>query len=144
MSSHQQVIHAPATVVYRLLLDIGGWRIWNRRVAFAEIDGSAQAGVRGVLYLRRLPWLPWSLHIDDVVAQKTLNICASCLGIHVHICFELEPQDNESRVLLRGSLHTDSLLGRLARSKMMPFWHGFLAAALAGVSYAAESASAAE
>ncbi len=144
MSSRQQLIHAPATVVYRLLLDVGGWRIWNRQVAFAEIDGDAQVDARGVLYLRRLSWLPWSLHIDEMIDQKALNICASCLSVHVHIRFDLESLDTPHQVLLRGSLHSDSLLGRLASSKMMPFWHGFLSAAFAGINYAAESVSAAE
>jgi len=144
MSSRQQFIHASASVVHRLLLDVGGWRIWNRQVAFAEIDGEAQAGARGVLYLRKLPWLPWSLHIDEALEPTILNICASCLGVHVHIRFELEPDDARGQVLLRGSLHSDSLLGRLASSKMMPFWHGFLSAAFEGIHYAAESVSAAE
>jgi hypothetical protein len=144
MSSRQQLIHAPASVVYRLLLDVGGWRIWNRRVAFAEIDGEAQVGARGVLYLRRLPWLPWSLHIDNAVDERRLNICASCLSVHVHIDFELAPDQTSGHVLLRGSLHSDSLLGRLASSKMTPFWHGFLSAAFVGIHYAAESVSATE
>lgn len=145
MASRQQLlIDAPATVVYRLLSDIGGWRIWNRRVAFAEIDGEAQVGVRGVLYLRRLPWLPWSLHLDEIVDESKLNICASCLGVHVHIRFDLTRDAQTGKVLLRGSLHSDSILGRLASSRLMPFWHGFLSAALAGLRYAAESVSAAE
>jgi|GEM_PF-3625501 len=144
MSSRQQHIHAPATVVYRLLTDIGGWRIWNRRVAFAEIDGDAQVGGRGVLYLRRLPWLPWSLHIEEMLDNQKFGVCANCLSVHVHVRFELEPDAASDQLLLRGSLHSDSLLGRLANSKLVPLWHGFLSAALAGISYAAESVSAAE
>ena len=143
MSSRQQRIHAPATVVYRLLSDVGGWRIWNRRVAFAELDGDAVVGGRGVLYLRSLPWLPWSLQIEAMTADQNLTICANCLSVHVHISFDVQPESS-GQVLLRGVLRSDSLLGRLASSKLIPLWHGFLAAALAGICYAAESVSAAE
>lgn len=144
MSSHQVRIHASAAVVYRLLSDVGGWRIWNRRVAFSELDGDVQIGGRGVLYLRSIPWLPWSLHIEALTAEQNLTICANCLSVHVHICFDVQSDPSSEYVLLRGVLRSDSLLGRLASSKLVPFWHGFLAGALAGVRYAAESVSAAE
>lgn len=145
MSSRQQRIDAPASVVYALISDIGGWRIWNRRVAFSEIDGDTQVGGRGVLYLRRLPWLPWSLHIEQLITNQNISICATCLSVHVHLSFELQSDSTmANQVLLLGRLHSDSLLGRLVSSRLLPLWHGFLSTALAGVCYAAESVSAAE
>lgn len=147
MSTRQQPIHASADVVFRLLTDIGGWRIWNRRVDFAEIDGDAREGVRGVLYLRRVPWLPWSLQIEQMIDLQKLTVRASCLSVHVHVCFELSSSKNDDlseQVVLTGTLHSDSLFGRLANSRLLPLWHGFLSTALAGVCYAAESVSAAQ
>lgn len=142
MSSRQQKINAPAAVVYRLLTDIGGWRIWNRRVAFSEIDGDAVVGGRGVLYLRSLAWLPWSLRIEEMQHNQKFDVCANCLSVHVHIRFEVQT-GAAGQVVLCGVLHSDGLFGRLASSKILPLWHGFLAAALSGIRYAAESVSAA-
>jgi hypothetical protein len=143
MSSRQQYIRAPADVVYQLLSDVGGWRIWNRRVAFSEWDGEMTVGGRGVLYLRSMPWLPWSLHVEQLSKNQQLLFCANCLSMHVHVKFELETDDT-GQVLLRGALFSNHVLGRMVTSKLLPFWRGFLSEALAGVCYAAESVSAAQ
>ncbi|MEC7118414.1 MAG: hypothetical protein VXW65_00720 [Pseudomonadota bacterium] len=139
MSVYQQEIQASATTIYQLLSDVGGWRIWNRRVAFSALDGDTQTGARGVLYLRRLAWLRWSLLIDEVIENQKISMHSQCLGVHVHFTFEIQADQRGERCLLVGRIRSESLLGRLTSSRLLPLWRGFLGNALQGVQYAAEA-----
>lgn len=133
-------IAAPPSLVFGLLQDVGGWRIWNRKIEFAALSADCQPDCTGMLYLRRLPLLRWHLRVFDVIENQRLWFKIHFFALHIDLCFELSSSDTGTQ--LRGSVQaTDRYAAWLGRPYVQ-LWQSVLSAALLGVGDAANEVAA--
>jgi hypothetical protein len=143
MSSRSMHIHAPVSVVHQLLMDVGGWRIWNRSIAFSAIDGDAKPQTHGLLYLRRLAWLQWQFLIIEQQPLSKLTLDCVCLGVHMHINHQMTALSADQTLLRIDISPQPHVLSRLFNIAVMRYWFDYQQHALKGIGYAAQQVYAA-
>ncbi len=163
-------IKADSRRVEELLCDVGGWRIWNRKIVFAELDSECQerffasennesdvgnttithtmnkSGLpKGIIVLRRLPFLTWKLTVQQYQPGKSLNVCIHKWGLRVSWYFEFTAikKNFQQAPVTRVIAGFESNLNFLAKPiSVLPFtqwWNSALKQCLTGLPYAAEN-----
>lgn len=91
------LLNARPDVVYGLLSDIGGWRIWNDAVEFAETENSLDSPlpIRGMFYLTRFPYVRWHMQVERVTPDREVSVVLRLAGIlKVQLRHTITPHDN--------------------------------------------------
>lgn len=77
------VINAEPSVIYRLLSDVGGWRIWNDTVEFSDTEDSLSQPLPliGLFYLSRFPHVRWKMQVDTVIPDQEVTVTLRLAGM---------------------------------------------------------------
>ncbi len=139
MLSESATVPACAAVVFDVLSDVGGWRIWNHPVVFADMDGQVQAGALGLLYVRPLKRLRWRLQVVESIAGQRLVLRIGRLGFWLKLVVNLHENSDSSAPSTRLEAQMMPLGSFAARTHRLwqSFWRPFLQALVHDVAFVA-------
>lgn len=134
-----QIAASPA-LLFELLGDVGGWRMWNRQVHFAELEHQPSPGVTGLLYLQRWPSVRWRLEISQWHPPQALGCQLRLPGLRLQVLMRVQQGDTLQHSQLQIQVMPLSHLAQLGWRWWQPSWQAFMAGALEGIAFAAEQA----
>lgn len=134
-----QIAASPA-LLFELLGDVGGWRMWNPQVRFAELEHQPSPGVTGLLYLQCWPWLRWRLEISQWHPPQALGFQLRLPGFRLQVLMRVQQGDTPQHSQLQIQVMPLSHLAQLGWRWWQPSWQAFMSGAVAGLAFAAEQA----